>query len=47
MFYSAQLLARKNGLGLVWIAAHTDAKLKKTDVFQAKIAGSVGDSLIS
>ena len=42
MFYSAQILAKKNGLGIVWIAAHMDGKLKKNNVFEANIAGSVG-----
>jgi cohesin complex subunit SCC1 len=42
MFYSTQVLARKGPLGVVWLAAHMDGKLKKNNVFEANLVGSVG-----
>jgi len=42
MFYSTQVLARKGPLGVVWLAAHMDSKLKKNNVFEANLVGSVG-----
>ena len=44
MFYSTQVLARKGPLGVVWLAAHMDSKLKKNSVFEANLVGSVGAS---
>lgn len=32
MFYSTQILARKGPLGIVWIAAHMDKQLKRSQV---------------
>lgn len=32
MFYSTQILARKGPLGIVWLAAHMDKDLKRTQV---------------
>ncbi|GIL84058.1 hypothetical protein Vretifemale_12778, partial [Volvox reticuliferus] len=46
MFYSTQILARKGPLGLVWIAAHMDRGLKRSQVYEASIPGTV-DVLLS
>ena len=32
MFYSTQILARKGPLGIVWLAAHMDKGLKRSQV---------------
>ena len=42
MFYSTQILAKKGPLGTIWIAAHLDRRLKRSQVFEANIASSVG-----
>jgi cohesin complex subunit SCC1 len=42
MFYSTQILAKKGPLGTIWIAAHLDRRLKRSQVFEADIASSVG-----
>lgn len=42
MFYSAQILAKKGPLGIVWLAAHMDGRLKRTDVSDTSVPGSVG-----
>lgn len=39
MFYSTQILARKGPLGLVWMAAHMDRGLKRSQVSGAMGAG--------
>ncbi|KXZ45714.1 hypothetical protein GPECTOR_51g700 [Gonium pectorale] len=46
MFYSTQILARKGPLGLVWMAAHMDRGLKRSQVHEASIPGTV-DVLLS
>ena len=43
MFYSTQILAKKGPLGTIWIAAHLDRRLKRSQVFEANIASSVGE----
>eukprot|EP00198_Chlamydomonas_reinhardtii_P007464 XP_001696801.1 cohesin subunit SCC1b [Chlamydomonas reinhardtii] len=45
MFYSTQILARKGPLGLVWMAAHMDRGLKRSQVSEASIPGTV-DALL-
>jgi cohesin complex subunit SCC1 len=45
MFYSNQILARKGPLGLVWIAAHMDGRLKRQQINSASIPASV-DTLL-
>eukprot|EP00798_Chlamydomonas_sp_ICE-L_P021184 gene21184-28084_t len=47
MFYSTQILARKGPLGLVWIAAHMDSRLKRNQVFETSIPGTVDAMLNS
>jgi N terminus of Rad21 / Rec8 like protein len=42
MFYSLQILAKKGPLGIVWIAAHLDRRLKRHQVFDTSIPNSVG-----
>lgn len=39
MFYSSQILARKGPLGVVWMAAHLDGQLKRSQV--CRNAGSM------
>ncbi|KAK9833545.1 hypothetical protein WJX81_003827 [Elliptochloris bilobata] len=46
MFYSVQILAKKGPLGIIWIAATLDKRLKRTQVFEANIDTSV-DSIIN
>jgi cohesin complex subunit SCC1 len=41
MFYSTQILAKKGPLGLVWIAAHLDGRLKRAQIAAASIDESV------
>lgn len=46
MFYSAQILARKGPLGIVWIAAHHDKNyLKKQQVSGTNILDSCGECM--
>lgn len=45
MFYSTQILAKKGPLGLVWIAAHLDGRLKRQQINSASIDESV-DTLL-
>ena len=45
MFYSTQILAKKGPLGLVWIAAHLDGRLKRQQISGASIGESV-DTLL-
>ncbi|KIY95515.1 Double-strand-break repair-like protein rad21, partial [Monoraphidium neglectum] len=45
MFYSTQILAKKGPLGLVWIAAHLDGRLKRQQINGASIGESV-DTLL-
>ena len=42
MFYSTQILAKKGPLGIIWIAAHMDSRLKRNNVFETSIPSSVG-----
>jgi len=35
MFYSTQILARKGPLGIIWIAAHMDKNLKRSQVWDS------------
>lgn len=41
MFYSQVILARKGPLGKIWIAAHFDKKLTKSQIFSTNIEESV------
>lgn len=41
MFYSQVILARKGPLGKIWLAAHFDKKLTKTQIFSTDISSSV------
>lgn len=47
MFYSAQILSKKGALAVIWLAAHMDNRLKKANVFDTNIVGTVGMSLPS
>lgn len=40
MFYSNQILAKKGALGNIWLAAHWDKRLSKSQIFQTDIAKS-------
>lgn len=40
MFYSDIILAKKGPLGKIWLAAHWDKKISKTQVFQTDIERS-------
>lgn len=44
MFYSTQILAKKGPLGIVWLAAHMDNRLKRNNVFETNITSSVGET---
>lgn len=46
MFYSQVILARKGPLGKIWLAAHFDKKLTKTQIFTTDISDSV-DTIIN
>ena len=41
MFYSQIILAKKGPLGKIWLAAHWDKKLTKSQIFQTDIETSV------
>eukprot|EP01033_Poteriospumella_lacustris_P009184 gene9184-gene9943 len=41
MFYSQYILARKGPLGKIWLAAHFEKKLTKSQVFATDITESV------
>lgn len=41
MFYSQVILARKGPLGKIWLAAHWDKKLSKTQIFNTDLTESV------
>ena len=45
MFYSQVILARKGPLGKIWLAAHWDKKLTKTQIFSTDISESVENIL--
>ncbi|KAI5060335.1 hypothetical protein GOP47_0024755 [Adiantum capillus-veneris] len=45
MFYSHFILARKGPLGIIWIAAHLQGKLRKNQVTETNISASV-DSIL-
>ena len=47
MFYSVQILAKKGPLGIIWIAATLDKRLKRNQVFEANIDSSVGARVIT
>ena len=42
VFYSQIILAKKGPLGKIWLAAHWDKKLTKSQIFQTDIGSSVG-----
>lgn len=42
MFYSDAILAKKGPLAKVWLAAHWEKRLSKTQFLQANIQSSVG-----
>ncbi|KAK9865865.1 hypothetical protein WJX84_006443 [Apatococcus fuscideae] len=46
MFYSVQILNKKGPLGVIWIAAHLDKRLKRAQVNDTSITSSV-DSIIN
>ncbi|CAM9771225.1 unnamed protein product, partial [Phaeothamnion confervicola] len=41
MFYSSVILAKKSPLGKIWMAAHWERKLSKTQIFQTNIMDGV------
>ena len=43
MFYSVQILNKKGPLGVIWIAAHLDRRLKRSQVNDTSIPSSVGE----
>lgn len=45
MFYSIQILSKGGPLNLVWLAAHMDKNLKRNNVLETSIPGSV-DTII-
>jgi N terminus of Rad21 / Rec8 like protein len=45
-FYSETILSRRGPLGKVWLAAHMERKLSKTQTLQTDIEQSVGQSTI-
>eukprot|EP00899_Mesostigma_viride_P008220 jgi/Mesvir1/1739/Mv21191-RA.1 len=45
MFYSQHILAKKGPLGVIWIAAHLDRKLRKNQIYETSIKESV-DSIL-
>jgi cohesin complex subunit SCC1 len=45
MFYSQVILARKEPLGKIWLAAHFDKKLTKTQIFATDICSTVENVL--
>ena len=44
-FYSETILSRRGPLGKVWLAAHMERKLSKTQTLQTDIEQSVGQSV--
>ena len=46
MFYSENVLIRKGPLANIWLAAHWDRKLTKTQIFQTNIQTSVGNKYL-
>ena len=42
MFYSQSILTKKGALASIWLAAHWDRKLTKTQIVQTNIENSVG-----
>lgn len=42
MFYSVQILKPKGPLGIIWIAATLDKRLKRAQVFEANLEENVG-----
>lgn len=42
MFYSEAILSRRGPLARVWLAAHYERKLSKTQTLQTDIGQSVG-----
>lgn len=42
MFYSESVLTRKGPLANIWLAAHWDRKLTKSQIVQTNIQTSVG-----
>jgi len=47
MFYAQLVLAKKGALGKVWLAAHWDRKLTKTQINSTDISKSVGVLFVS
>ncbi|XP_020530537.1 sister chromatid cohesion 1 protein 3 isoform X1 [Amborella trichopoda] len=47
MFYSHYILARKGPLGAVWMAAHLQHKLRKSQVAETNISSSVDSIMLS
>ena len=45
-FFFSQILAKKGPLGSVWIAAHHDKRLKRSQVFETQISNTI-DSIIT
>lgn len=46
MFYSETILSRRGPLGRVWLAAHMERKLSKTQTLQTDIEESVGEHIV-
>lgn len=46
MFYHIQILAKKGPLGTIWIAAHHDKRLKRSQIFETSIHNTI-DSIIT
>ena len=45
-FYSEAILSRRGPLAKVWLAAHMERKLSKTQTLQTDIEQSVGEYLL-
>jgi len=46
MFYHVQILAKKGPLGTIWIAAHHDKRLKRSQVFETNVGETI-DAIVT
>lgn len=46
MFYSENVLTRKGPLANIWLAAHWDRKLTKSQIVQTNIQTSIGNIIV-
>ena len=46
MFYHIQILAKKGPLGTIWIAAHHDKRLKRSQVFETNVGETI-DAIVT